>query len=128
MVNKIRVKIPALPPKEASPNWRGHWAPKMRAVREFREMAMYCGINACLGSGPPEFYKAVVSITLVIRDARYYRDPDDALASLKPAIDGCVDAGIIRGDSQEHLEYRLPIVYEVNRGEAPKTILEFTQI
>lgn len=127
MINRITVEIPSLPPKESNPNFRGHWGAKARAVKEFREMAMYCGIDACKGM-PPGFFKAVVGITLVVKDARYYRDPDNMVASLKPAIDGCVDAGIIMGDDDEHLEYKLPIMYEVNREEAPKTILEFSQI
>lgn len=127
MINRLRVEIPDLPPKEANPNWHGHWAPKARAIKDFREMAMYCAINACQGM-PPFFMKAKVGITLIIKDTRYYRDPDNALASLKPAIDGCCDAGIILSDDNKHLEYSLPIIYEVNREEAPKTILEFIQI
>lgn len=127
MINRIRIEIPALPPKESNPNWRGHWARKARAVKEFRELAMYCAFNAHQGA-PPWFFKAKVGITLVIKDNRYYRDPDNAVASLKSAIDGCCDAGIILGDDREHLEYSLPIMYEVNPQEAPKTILEFSQI
>ena len=123
----MKVEIPALPPKEANPNWRGHWTTKARVVRDFREMAMYCGMNACELT-PPRFSKAEVAVTLIIADMRYYRDPDNALASLKPAIDGCVDALIILGDDHNHLKYKLPIMYQVNRQEAPKTILEFEEV
>jgi len=127
----LKVEIPCLPPKEANPNWRGFWAKKAKAVKEFREMAMYCAINGCRGM--PQVYgvmyvKAEVAIILVIPDRRYYRDPDNALASLKPAIDGCVDAGIILGDDDKHLRCKLPITYRINRQEAPKTILEFEEL
>ena len=72
--------------------------------------------------------KAEVSVTFVIRDRRGYKDIDNALASLKPAIDGCVDAGVIPDDSDECLSYRLPIMYEVNKERAPMTILEFREV
>lgn len=122
----LKIEIPSLLPKETNPNWRGHFAKKAKAVKEFREMAMYCAINATEGN-PPWYVKAEVSVTLVIADMRYYRDPDNALASLKPAIDGCVDAGVILGDDDKHLRYKLPITYRINRQEAPKTILEFKE-
>jgi len=126
----MRVEIPALLPKEANPNWRGHWSKKAKAVKEFREMAMYCAINAYEGVIPVGvmYVKAKVAVTLVIPDRRYYRDPDNALASLKPAIDGCVDAGVILGDDDKHLRYKLPITYRINRQEAPKTILDFEEL
>ena len=124
---KIRVEIPDLPPKEANPNWRGHWGKRARAVKEFRAMAMYCVLSTM--RGPFTTYKkARVEVTLVIPDRRYFRDPDNALASLKPAIDGCADAGVIQGDDQDHLKYKLPIVYQIDRHEAPKTILEFEEL
>ena len=123
----MRVEIPALPPKETNPNWRGHWGARAKSVKEFRQMAFYCAVSAHLGEFVC-YVKAEVEITLVIPDRRYFRDPDNALASLKPAIDGCVDAGIILGDDDKHLQYKLPIMYQLNRAEAPKTILEFREI
>ena len=123
----LKIEIPGLPPKEANPNFRGFWAKKAKAVKESRQMALLCAINASEGR-PPWYVKAEVSITLVIADMRYYRDPDNALASLKPAIDGCVDAGVILGDDDRHLRYKLPISYRINRQEAPKTILEFEEL
>ena len=36
-----------------------------------------------------------------------------------------MDAGVILDDSDEHLCYRLPIMYELNRKKAPMIILEF---
>jgi len=123
----MRVEIPALPPKETNPNWRGHWGARAKSVKEFRKMAFYCAYNQLL-FGVPRFIKAEVEITLVIPDRRYFRDPDNMLSSIKPAIDGCVDAGIILGDDDKHLQYKLPIMYQLKRSEAPKTILEFREV
>jgi len=93
-------------------------------------MALYCAIAAYEGNIPAGvmYVKARVAVTLVIPDRRYYRDPDNALASVKPAIDGCVDAGVILGDDDKHLRYKLPITYRINRQEAPKTILDFEEL
>ena len=123
---QVRIVIPMLPPKECSPNWRGHWTKKAKAVQLYRAAAKYCALNAS-ESTRPGYEKAEVSISLVVRDSRYYRDPDNMVASLKPAIDGCVDAGIIRDDSDEHLRYRVPITYVIDKDLAPETILEFNE-
>ena len=123
---RVRVRIPMLPPKESGPNWRGHWTKKAKAVQSYRAVAKCCALNAS-ESTRPGYEKAEVSITLVVRDSRYYRDPDNMVASLKPAIDGCVDAGIIKDDSDEHLRYRVPIIYVIDKDLAPETILEFNQ-
>ncbi len=123
---KVRIVIPMLPPKESSPNWRGHWSKKAKAVRSYRASAFYCALNAS-ESSRPGYDKAELSITLVVRDSRYYRDPDNMVASLKPAIDGCIDAGIIKDDSDEHLRYRVPITYVIDKELAPETILEFKE-
>jgi hypothetical protein len=125
-VRTVRIVIPMLPPKESSPNWRGHWTKKARAVHLYRVAAKYYALIAS-ESTHPGYEKAEVSISLVVRDSRYYRDPDNMVASLKPAIDGCVDAGIIRDDSDEHLRYREPITYVIDKVKAPETILEFTE-
>ena len=118
------IKIPMLPPRECSPNFRGHWTKKARASKTLREFAMVYALQ-CSGFARPGYEKAELSITLVVRDSRYYRDPDNMIASLKPAIDGCVDAGIIKDDSDKHLLYKMPILYEIDKERAPLTILEF---
>lgn len=125
-MKEIRVQIEMSPPKEASPNWRGHWAKKARAVKSWREAACVCGLQAT-NCNPPFLKKVEVSVEIVVKDHRYLRDPDNMVASLKPALDGCVDAGIIVGDSDKHLRYRLPILYTVSKERAPLTILTFKE-
>lgn len=123
----VIINIPMLPGSELSPNYRGHWSRRARVAKSFRGAALLCALNDS-DFARPEYDKAEVSITLVIRDARYYRDPDNMIASLKPAIDGCVDAGIIKDDSDKHLRYRLPIMYQIDKDRTPLTILEFRRI
>lgn len=119
----MRVEIPMLPPKACSPNWRGHWAQRYKATKSFRDAVCICALeNSHLTR--PLYDKAELSITIVIRDCRGYKDPDNALACLKPAIDGLQDAGIIQND--RNLKIRLPIVFEVDKKRAPLLILEVT--
>jgi len=43
---QIEIVIPDCPPREASPNFRGHWSTRWAACSAFRHLAGYCGINA----------------------------------------------------------------------------------
>ena len=121
------IRIPVLPGRELNPNYKGHWSRQAKAAREFRESAGWCA-KAELQKWLQGHEKAELSVTLVIRDRRGYKDLDNALASLKPAIDGCVDAGVIPDDDDEHLSYRLPILYQIDKEHSPLTILEFKEI
>ncbi len=123
----MRVEIPMLPSHFLFPNYHGHRSRRVKAARELREAAGYCA-SVERKRWLDYHEKAELSITFVVRDAPCYKDPDDALASLKPAIDGCVDAGVILEDNDEHLSYRLPIIYEVNKKKAPMTILDFKEV
>ncbi len=126
-MNGQRITIPMLPPKECNPNWRGHWTQRQAAVKSFRNAAKFC----CMADSKfsePNYEKAKVSIILTVPDMRYIRDTDNMLASLKPAIDGCVDAGVIVGDDPEHLEYNLPIKYVVSKSIQSGLVLEFEEV
>lgn len=120
----MKVEMSQLPPQECNPNWRGHWAVKARVVKQFRADAYYASLIGGARKEAP-YKTASVSITIIVKDKRYTRDPDNALASLKPAIDGCVDAGIIVDD--DNLLFN-PVVYEIDKERAPLIILEFTEI
>jgi len=119
----ITVKIPMLPGKALNPNWRGHWTQRHRASKELKRSAYYCTLNA--NDKGIIFEKATVGVTFLVRDRRYYRDADNAIASIKPAIDGCVATGLLPDDATEYLQYRLPITYQVDKENSPMTILEF---
>lgn len=95
-----------LPPKLLSPNVRAHWAKKHRATRDHRyDCAMLArstkpkGWEACAVSLEVEYRCA--------RDALGYvaRDVQNAMAALKAAIDGLIDAGIAPNDSKKWLQW-----------------------
>jgi len=98
----------ALPPKECSPNWRGHWAKKARAVKDYRQdcaqrfraagvpalpLPVRVGLSYYLwrGSGAQTIYERMGLF--------FPRDRDNAWAGAKSAIDSLQDAGVIPNDS-----------------------------
>jgi len=102
----IKVFIPQLPPKALSPNFRGHWAVRARAVKEYREFVRLTCLDAKVVSSSPEEWKiiekAILYITFRFRQRRG-RDVDNYIGSSTPLINGLVDAGLIKADDFEHL-------------------------
>jgi Holliday junction resolvase RusA-like endonuclease len=91
----------ALPPKECSPNWRGHWAQKAKAVSEYRTAARAATLQAMVASLPRVYLPArTASVQATFRfKTNRRRDRDNLLASLKSALDSLADAGLIVDDS-----------------------------
>lgn len=119
--SQVVIEIPGLLPKETSSNWRGHWAVRMRAVKQARTDTFLCTLNA----NPPRlvFNKAAIKVSLVIPSRRHIRDSDNTITSLKPFIDGIIDAGLIEDDSPDHLAWQLPIMYEITKAKPPAIII-----
>jgi hypothetical protein len=122
----LRIELPGLPPKECSPNWRGHWAAKADEVKLYRHDT---GWNAVFAKEAhyrlnqewwlaPEH--ATMHVTFVVPDNRR-RDKTNMAAAFKPALDGLVDAGIIKDDSHQCLDDQYHI--EVRKGQR-MTIVE----
>lgn len=122
----VVVSIPMLPPRECSPNYHGELRAKMSATKVWREAAYYCARQACPGVFP-NYEKAVVRVTFQVPSKVYIKDDDNAIASVKPALDGCVLAGIVCDDSPEHLRI-LSVVWDIDKVKDKVTILEFTEV
>ena len=83
------------PDKVLSPNARAHWAATARAKKKAREAASWATISAAGSKANLAPYAAherlAVAIAFYPPDNRR-RDMDNALASLKAALDGISDA------------------------------------
>lgn len=95
----VQIELP-FPPRALSPNSRFHWRAKARAVAHYREACGWAGKEA-LQSLPPAFRGPLsppvrAEVTFLVPN-RQRRDPDNLMASLKPAWDGLVDAGLPAG-------------------------------
>ena len=86
-------------------NGRQHWATKATAIREVRgtvaTLARVLRIPAC--------QRIHVELHYVPRDSRR-RDQDNIVATLKPCIDGLVDAGVIPDDSPQYVTWVPPVI------------------
>lgn len=91
----ITITIP-LPPKECSPNARCHYHAKARAVRDYRTRAKLETLSELDGE-KPRFAKAQTEISWYTK-TNTRPDADNALASLKAALDGVADAGFLSSD------------------------------
>jgi len=119
----IRVEIPMIPGPELNPNYRGHWSRRHKASQLLKRSAFYCTKNA--NPDGIVLNPATVKVTFKVRSQRYFRDADNAIASAKSAIDGCVMAGLLLDDKTDNLQWQMPVMYEVDKELCPMTILEF---
>lgn len=107
-----------LPPRALMPNARPHHHAKARAVKKYRRAACVLAQAVLPESAPweratirPTFYHAL----------RRDRDGDNAVASLKSAIDGLVASGLIVDDSSKHLA-TLPPAFQIDK-QSPRVEL-----
>ena len=103
--------VPILPERKLSPNGRSHDASKAAPKRRLREF-----VRVWAQENGPQIARPFDHVTLDVeyRVCRsktlpgdiYYRptDPDNALASIKAAIDGLVDAGVLLDDKRTNVK------------------------
>ena len=94
MTDRILIRL-SLPPRELSPNARPHWAAKARAVKLYRAIAYLLSVAE---RRVRPLRAAKVTARFFFRTQRR-RDPDNLLSSLKAALDGIADAGIVANDA-----------------------------
>ena len=77
------------PPRELSPNWRGHWAAKARKSKAYRKACWGLAKEAKLKA--PDSQEIPILVQFAPPDNRA-RDWDNMLASVKAGLDGVADA------------------------------------
>jgi hypothetical protein len=92
------ITVLMVPPKEATPNAHEHYFRKAAAVKDYRHASKMAVVNALNTDGhaiiPFEGYYDLIELDAEIqwRGRRLPLDHDNAIASLKPLIDGISDA------------------------------------
>ena len=77
------------PLRELSPNWRGHWAKKAKAVKAYRKACFVLAKEAGLTfDGPGEVHLWIT----FNKPSRRATDDDNLVASFKAGRDGIADA------------------------------------
>ena len=115
----LQITLP-LPPRETSPNWRGHWGAKSMAVKNYRSTAWTLALEA---AGKQLLWTSATAQATFFHTTKRNRDKDNALASLKPAFDGFADAGVVFNDSGFT---HLPVKFETDR-ENPRVEIRITK-
>jgi len=97
---ELRITLP-FPSRTLSPNGRSHWRTKAKAVKAYRKRAadeaMVAAYENRAARRSMPWSKATISVTCYHKTARHM-DEDNIVASLKPAFDGLVSAGILTDD------------------------------
>lgn len=110
-----------LPPRELHAHAKGSWKPKSAATRTCRSMAYAKALEA----GAPRFLRGTLSV-------RFYwpnmlrRDTFNAVSSIKPYIDGIVDAGVLPDDCWTIME--IGAVTSTLDRENPRVVLTITRL
>ena len=113
------------PPAEASPNAREHWAPRKRAVDEWKLVAR-TDIHSQLARNTPLPLKPPVgaSVTVIIPKAKWRRmDQDNFMARLKPLWDLLREEGIIVDDRQAALKVYAPVFVRSDQATSPGLVV-----
>lgn len=95
-MNSITIVLP-LPDKCLSPNARVHWAKKARVVKSYRQSAHVATLKAT-ECRVMDWQKAKYTARFYFPNNRR-RDADNAIASIKSALDGVADADLVVNDS-----------------------------
>lgn len=121
------VTIP-IPPVGVSPNARLHWAAKARVVKSARREAWYWFQRML----PADWIRMPIAIEVNYhcpKSCAGYkpRDVQNAIAALKPTIDGMVDAGVIPDDSAAWLEWGRLTLDRAKNGYPPGVTITVRQ-
>ena len=92
--------------KQLSLNDRMHWAVKMKATKEWRDAALVLARHHRI----PACKRILVELHYLPR-TNQRRDPDNLVASLKPLVDGLVDAGVVPDDTEQWVDRQWPICH-----------------
>jgi len=101
MTDSLKITLP-LPDRALHAHAKGTWRTKVKPTRRYRERAYAEALSIC--NRRPNVTSAVIDVVFYYPDAKR-RDVANSLQSIKPGIDGLVDAGWIRDDDFKHVHY-----------------------
>ena len=127
-MDSITITLP-LPNKMLSPNHTvgsiGGRMAKAQAIKSYRQNAWLATLAHVAEGHVSPMQSAQVTLTFHLPDQRR-RDIGNLEASMKPAYDGLVDAGLIVDDDYLHLRH-LPSTIEIDKGN-PRVEITVTRV
>lgn len=117
----LRIQIPGRPP---TPNARfGNRFAQASETKRWRRTAWGIALDVVNRSGWRAPARARLLITFIVPDNRP-RDTDNLVSSVKPLIDGLVDAKALVGDKSSVLEWEKPAISVVRGVSATEFRIE----
>lgn len=117
----LRIQIPGRPP---TPNARfGNRFAQASETKRWRRTAWGIALNVVNQTGWRAPARARLLITFIVPDNRP-RDTDNLVSSVKPLIDGLVDAKALVGDKSSVLEWEKPVISVVRGVSATEFRIE----
>lgn len=113
----VRIEFPA-PAPLLNLNDRMHWRKKATRMRAWRDAAKAGAVKAKVGPQWP----SVVSVSLPVRAPGARRDPHNFVLTVKPIIDGLVDAGLWPDDHSGYVATVEPRFHKAVPGGWTNTI------
>lgn len=122
-VSQFIVSLPC-PERALSPNAHIHWRDKAAATKVARKQAWYWFLR----HKPRKWKVGPIVLEIEYRfgaSMKDYkpRDVQNAIAALKPAIDGMVDAGVVPDDSYKWVSWGKVRLVQCIQGETPQVIV-----
>lgn len=110
----VKLHVPLVADKPAlTANQRLHWAEKARRTAMVRNHVAWRARQARL----TEQAHVVVQLHFVPPDSRR-RDPSNLAPTQKPAVDGLVDAGVVKDDTPQWVTELMPVIHPASFGVA----------
>ena len=100
------------PAKCLTMNQRLHWAQRSKISRAWRDAARDAALDQVTPGGPDEWLPlepSLVTVHLPVKGNRR-RDPHNWFPTIKPIIDGLVDAGLWPDDTPEWVRCTEPVL------------------
>lgn len=92
----LLIRIDGRPP---TLNSRRDWHVVARDNAQWKRDATLVGVNAVNGTRWRAPDRVALTVTFLLPDTSHRRDWDNLVGSIKPLLDGLVDAGVMRDDS-----------------------------
>lgn len=115
MTDAVEIDVPLWKGKPPlTLNQRLHWSEKARRTKKIRDTVGWQAQAMRLGTATH------VSVQLHYNTGdRRRRDSDNLVATLKPCVDGLVDAGLVPDDDPAHVTTIMP---EIHNGLGPRRL------
>ncbi len=123
MSRQLTVTVPGRP-FSLNAERSNHWSDRARRVAQFRLDAKYATLESLAGERP-RFEQVAVDVYPYALNRRYRQDVGNCYASMKAALDGVVDTGILADDDDLHV---VAVTFHPHQFGVDQLVLVLTEV